>query len=386
MTGLNGDLYFATTRKAGLHRLQEFATLAGANYAQHRNTDYGPAEPTAVSRLSPYIRHRLISESEVLSKVLAQQDPKQADKFVQEVFWRTYFKGHLEHKPYLWSSYRQHLATQFERLDQQTALADQYQCAIGGMTGIEPFDLWAQELIDINYLHNHTRMWFASIWIFTLELPWQLGADFFMQHLLDGDPASNTLSWRWVAGLHTRGKHYLARADNIAQYSNGRFTNICGLNESAAAISEAPAEAGLQVPPRPTYHIDQLPGSAYSFLLHEDDLHWPELTEQATAIAVLDAVPGRAAQNCATTVRNFVNGACGNVAADLAAGQLLAADAAAIARWARDHSATTLVTPYPPVGPVRDLLDAANTLLKTDHLSIQYLQRSYDSTAWPHCK
>ena len=50
-------------------------------------------------------------------------------------------------------------------------------------------------------MHNHVRMWFASIWIFTLNLPWQLGADFFMQHLLDGDPASNTLSWRWVAGI-----------------------------------------------------------------------------------------------------------------------------------------------------------------------------------------
>ena len=52
-------------------------------------------------------------------------------------------------------------------------------------------------------------MWFASIWIFTLKLPWQLGADFFMQNLLDGDPASNTLSWRWSAGIHTKGKNYI---------------------------------------------------------------------------------------------------------------------------------------------------------------------------------
>ncbi len=74
------------------------------------------------------------------------------------------------------------------------------------------------------YLHNHARMWFASIWIFTLRLPWVLGADFFMRHLCDGDPASNTLSWRWVAGLHTRGKTYLARASNIATYTGGRFT------------------------------------------------------------------------------------------------------------------------------------------------------------------
>jgi deoxyribodipyrimidine photo-lyase len=65
-----------------------------------------------------------------------------------------------------------------------------------------------QELVETGYLHNHARMWFASIWIFTLRLPWELGADFFLRHLLDGDAASNTLSWRWVAGLHTKGKHY----------------------------------------------------------------------------------------------------------------------------------------------------------------------------------
>lgn len=57
-------------------------------------------------------------------------------------------------------------------------------------------------------------LWFASVWIFTLRPPWELGADLFMRQLLDGDPASNTLSWRWVAGMHTRGKHYLARRDN----------------------------------------------------------------------------------------------------------------------------------------------------------------------------
>ncbi|BAU31831.1 deoxyribodipyrimidine photo-lyase [Microcella alkaliphila] len=66
-------------------------------------------------------------------------------------------------------------------------------------------------------------MWFASIWIFTLRLPWQLGADVFLRNLLDGDPASNTLSWRWVAGLQTRGKTYQATADNIARFTDGRY-------------------------------------------------------------------------------------------------------------------------------------------------------------------
>ena len=81
-------------------------------------------------------------------------------------------------------------------------------------------------------------MWFASIWIFTLNLPWQLGADFFMQHLLDGDPASNTLSWRWVAGIQTKGKNYLARKSNIEKYSNIKLNENETLNENVYPIQD----------------------------------------------------------------------------------------------------------------------------------------------------
>jgi len=84
-------------------------------------------------------------------------------------------------------------------------------------------------------------MWFASIWIFTLKLPWELGAAFFYEHLLDGDVASNTLSWRWVAGLQTPGKTYVARADNIAFYTDGRHVPRDGQLASAPfAITEEP--------------------------------------------------------------------------------------------------------------------------------------------------
>ena len=78
-------------------------------------------------------------------------------------------------------------------------------------------------------------MWFASIWIFTLKLPWQLGAEFLLQHLYDGDAASNTLGWRWVAGIQTKGKNYLASEWNIKKFTNNRFQNI-KLNENAVPI------------------------------------------------------------------------------------------------------------------------------------------------------
>jgi len=81
-------------------------------------------------------------------------------------------------------------------------------------------------------------MWFASIWIFTLKLPWQLGASFFLKNLYDGDPASNTLSWRWVAGLQTKGKNYLATKSNIEKYSNITVGRIDLIN-NAVPLSEA---------------------------------------------------------------------------------------------------------------------------------------------------
>jgi deoxyribodipyrimidine photo-lyase len=110
-------------------------------------------------------------------------------------------------------------------------------------------------------------MWFASIWIFTLRLPWALGADFFMRHLLDGDPASNTLSWRWVAGLHTRGKHYVARAENIRRYTEGRYDPI-GLDEYPDALDEPMPPREVALPP-----ADTPPSGDVALLLHLDDLH-----------------------------------------------------------------------------------------------------------------
>ena len=80
-------------------------------------------------------------------------------------------------------------------------------------------------------------MWFASIWIFTLKLPWTLGCDLFMKYLSDADEASNILSWRWVAGLHTSKKPYIARASNIKKYTD-KYNPINELNESPKAIYE----------------------------------------------------------------------------------------------------------------------------------------------------
>ena len=173
------------------------------NYSKLRNYDFGTDNRDNVSCLSPYITHRMFSEYELIKNVLKKYKFSTIEKFVQEVFWRVYWKGWLEKKPKVWADFINSLNT--------IKICDTYYDAIEGKTEISCFNEWVNELKTFNYLHNHTRMWFASIWIFTLKLHWQLGAKFFLEHLYDGDAASNTLSWRWVAGLQTKGKHYLAK-------------------------------------------------------------------------------------------------------------------------------------------------------------------------------
>jgi deoxyribodipyrimidine photo-lyase len=261
------DRTFPMTRAAGLDRLARFTEHMGAAYAGGRNTDRGPDQEASTSALSPYLRRRLITEQEVVAAALAAHGPEGAERFVQEVFWRTYFKGHLETRPALWTQYEGLVAEGHRRLAAESGLRRTYERAVEGRTGIDGFDDWAREIVETNWLHNHARMWFASVWIFTLRLPWALGAAFFLEHLVDGDPASNTLSWRWVGGLHTRGKHYLARRENIRRYTEGRF-DPAGLDEDAEALREPESPPATR--PRPA---DPVPTGQVALLLHLDDLH-----------------------------------------------------------------------------------------------------------------
>ncbi len=212
------------TRAAALTAMQTFVPVMGSRYTNGRNFDYGPGRHKAVSVLSPYVRRRMVTEAELVRAAVQAHGPEGAEKFIDEVVWRGYFKGWLERRPQVWTTYQSGLEADLAALDRDRKLRRDVERAMDGQTGFDAFDAWAQELVDTGYLHNHARMWFASIWIFTLGLPWRLGADFFYRHLLDGDAASNTLGWRWAAGLHTRGKPYPADAQNIATFTAGRFT------------------------------------------------------------------------------------------------------------------------------------------------------------------
>jgi len=225
---------FGTSRASAIEKLSVFVNQNLFEYSKLRNFDFGPSNRSNISCLSPYITHGIISELELIKIALSKFSFTKNEKFIQEILWRTYWKGWLELRPNVWTDYLDEL----KKIRNEFKDKANYKNAIEGNTNIECFNEWVNELKENNYLHNHARMWFASIWIFTLNLPWQLGAEFFMKHLYDGDAAANTLGWRWVAGIQTPGKNYLASEWNIKKFTNNRFQNI-KLNESALPISSS---------------------------------------------------------------------------------------------------------------------------------------------------
>lgn len=359
---------FPPTRAHALARLAEFAPAAGIAYARTRNYDR-PGHAN-VSGMSPYLRHRIVTEEEVLADVLLRHGPKAAETFIAEVFWRTYWKGWLEQRPSVWTSYRAGLRGALNRVQTEAGLRAEWETACTGDTGIDAFDHWAHELVDTGYLHNHARMWFASIWIFTLRLPWELGADFFLRHLLDGDPASNTLSWRWVAGLQTVGKTYLATADNIAEFTDGRFRPN-GLASHATPVD------GLPNPDRSSLPVsDPLPQGKVALLLTEDDLSPDWLLNQVdpAAVAVLDGSSHRSPLKVAGRIGDFVDGAVRDLETRIFPVTRLAG-VPQLAEWAKDFDG--VVMPYVPVGGSSDAIAGSQVALSRQI-------RPYDTSAWPH--
>lgn len=381
-SGLPTTVEFAPTRRAGLARLEAFLPQAGRAYASGRNTDRGASDRSNVSALSPWIRRRIVTEEETLRAVLAVHRFAAAEKFIQEVFWRTYWKGWLEHRPSVYARYEAELAAHTERLGAERDLRERWMRACEGRTGLECFDEWARELHEIGYLHNHARMWFASIWIFTLKLPWALGADHFHQHLIDADPASNTLSWRWVAGLHTRGKHYLARAANIREHTLERFDPAGLLDERAEALSEAVSPPAPSAPPA----SEPLSQRRIALLLHEEDLSpegWRPEADVAAICAPRDWISGASDRPAARFSRGALEDAVARAGASFGVpAELLNEDE--IGLWAQRHGVSEIATAFAPVGPLASRLRILGDSLAQRGVRLVRLRRAFDDRAWPH--
>lgn len=195
---------FEPTHTAARERLTR---LSPARYAKSRNHLDG-----AVSGLSPYITHGLITQREVLQTLAQKHALSFTDKLVQELAWREFFhhvwaysgsKIFSDLRDPVWSgAYARHLPADIRE----------------ARTGVRAIDNAVRVLYATGYLHNHARMWLASYCVHLRKVHWRAGADWMYAHLLDGDLASNHLSWQWVAGTFST-KPYLFNAENVARYA-----------------------------------------------------------------------------------------------------------------------------------------------------------------------
>ncbi len=352
---------------------------AGTDYRRNRNVDFGPRDRSNVSGLSPWVRVRALPEWALIAEVLTHHSATAASKWIDEVCWRTYWKGWLRLRPSVWEDYLVELS------EDRTAMAHdaRYRSVVAAESGMDCMDAWTQELIDTGYLHNHARMWYASIWIHTLQLPWSLGADFFMRHLLDGDPAANTLSWRWVGGLHTPGKTYLATAANIHTCSNGRFTPSFPLAREPATVSQS-----RSTPPAAT--LEPLPplrtAGRVGVLLPEDDLSaldW--LRERADVVAFAGLIPQQSytQHGIAPAVFNF-RYAC---LTDALTGKgSVYTQIPEVVQWAREQQLGTLLIAEPPIGWWSQLLPELEAALRVEGIQIVYQRHWWDEHFYPHAR
>ena len=387
---MSTPLTFIPTRADALARLEEFLPVAG-RYAAERN--YVRPGHDNVACLSPWVQKRLLLESEILAAARGRWSFPAVEKFVQEVYWRTYWKGWLEQRPAAWTRWCEAVPRLRDSLNavQRSTLA----AALAGKTGIAGFDDWARELVATGYLHNHARMWFASIWIFTLRLPWELGAAFFYEHLLDGDVASNTLSWRWVAGLQTPGKTYVARADNIAHYTDGVHVPDAGRLASAPfAITEEPlpkiaawTEDASQVASLKAY--DRI-----GLWLHPEDLAVEQGELAGLNIQVINAawptgISARAgwSEKVSTwTQASLHDGAtrAGNHFVAEVSSAKTSDLAASLVDWAKQNRVQAVVAYRPFVGPWLTESLAIEAALASAGIRVIWRRRAWDAEHFPH--
>ena len=357
-------------RDEALNRLEDFSNNNLGKYTADRNFDPGPENRNNTSLLSQYISHRIIDEQETIRAAYQKFPFKKIEKFVQEVFWRTYWKGWLEMRPQVWDDYNQDLNNLQNELN-----SSNYKEAIEGNTKIPCFNDWVLELKEFGYLHNHARMWFASIWIFTLGLPWQLGADFFLKHLLDGDAASNTLGWRWVAGLHTKGKHYLASEWNINKFSAKKYEHLI-LNEQAQAKHE---DRSYDIQP---ILFDEINSEHSLFVFHNLDcsLHLVKKEMNYNHYALIDFTSLLKKENYSPKVLDFKirsNQYLTTTLKERFNSQTIIQNKEDLQTIIKEKNIKNIIFPYLAVGYENDFIKEIKK-----ECNIYYLARDYDKYCW----
>ena len=211
-------------RSAGEKKLAEINPI---KYGRNRNFGDGN-----VTQLSPYIRHGIISLNEVRNAALIKcSQPQHIYKFIQELAWRDYWQTlHSAHPEWIWHDIEPY-KTGYTACHYADNLPEDI---LTGKTGIACIDAFIEELINTGYLHNHARMYLASYVVHFRRIKWQAGARWFIHHLLDGDLASNNLSWQWVASTFSN-KPYIFNLENVHKY----FADLVNTNSEANKLLDA---------------------------------------------------------------------------------------------------------------------------------------------------
>lgn len=398
---------FPATRDTALARWAEFVDLA-PRYGAERNRVV-PGHPF-VTRLSGALRHRVVLETELIDSLLARHQFDVVAKLVQELLWRGYWKAWLERRPTVWTNWCAARVVARQQLDadaqQRLARLEAAECDVAVM------NYFARELVTTGYLHNHARMWFASYWVHVERLPWELGAEFFLRHLIDGDAASNTLSWRWVAGLHTAGKRYFVRRSNLARYCDPALLQDAAglelLDDSRIAALEAtlPMQAVAHPPPLGMDRGNDASGVRVADGAQHDPLHriglWLHDEDgclEHSPLAALTPTVGLASGDAVSAAtfrygearRRFANVARADAAArsqahfgsrgafSLEQGPSERPLALAMTEFARRHRLDVIVGMHPAVGPLADQLPALRVALTEAGTELRLTRRTVDT-------
>lgn len=406
------EALYPATRDAALARWRAFLPRASRYGALRNRVVSGHPD---VTRLSAAVRARLVTTEELVGSLLETHRFEAVEKLAQELVWRDYWKGWLELRPEVWTAYRAEVDHLRQRAD--PAVLERAEAVMAGRGGIAVMDRFARELIETGYLHNHARMWWAGYWIHVERLPWALGADFFYRHLLDADPASNTLGWRWVAGLQTRGKAYLPRRSNLEKHCAPEWladpTGLERLDDSVVAAVPVP-DAGPalrgpwgSLPEHPDASrlepgLGGLGGvgggggrsGRWGLWLHGEDLSVERSAlagfHPEVVLSVFDArrvaAFGMAAPRVAylkTALADGLARAGRHFTCPAEACETGEALAEALARVAREQRLDGWVAMRPSVGPLGEAIPAIEAALARDGRRVLWCRRRWDEQTWP---